>query len=112
MANHSDGDMCDDQAKSSNESKERRWPYRAERTSKPDRRLFAAAVGLVLHAHGAEIGTQSQLHFGVLSAGQVILQVSLMPIPHDTISQELELPATMGGSLTMTGVAALAPMKS
>lgn len=61
---------------------------------------------------GPKLRTQSQLHFGVLSAGQVILQVSLMPIPHDTISQELELPATMGGSLTMTGVAALAPMKS
>lgn len=33
---------------------------------------------------------QSQLHFGVLSAGQVILQVSLIPIPQETISQELE----------------------
>ena len=61
---------------------------------------------------GPKLRTQSQLHFGVLSAGQVILQVSLMPIPHETISQELELPATRGGSFMMTGVEPLAPMKS
>ena len=61
---------------------------------------------------GPILRTQSQLHFGVLSAGQVILQVSLMPIPHDTISQELALSATRGGSVVATGVVLLAPMKS
>ena len=68
---------------------------RASRTGGYSQRQFA----LYSMHMGPKLRTQSQLHFGVLSAGQVILQVSLMPIPHDTISQELELPATMGGSL-------------
>jgi len=42
--------------------------------------------------------TQSQLHIGVLSLEQVILQVSFNPIPHDTISQELEPSATRSES--------------
>src|SRR5688572_24622080 len=61
---------------------------------------------------GPILRTQSQLHFGVLSAAQVILQVSLIPIPHDTISQVLGLSATMGGSLIVTGIGLLAPTKS
>lgn len=46
---------------------------------------------------GPKLLRQSQLHFGVLSAGQVILQVSLSPRPQDTISQELEPSATTSG---------------
>jgi len=61
---------------------------------------------------GPKLRTQSQLHFGVLSAGQVILQVSLMPMPQDTISQELELSAIRGGSVVAAGGVPLAPMKS
>ncbi len=58
---------------------------------------------------GPKLRAQSQLHFGVLLAGQVILQVSLMPIPHDTISQELDFSATNGGSFMLTGPEVLAP---
>jgi hypothetical protein len=40
---------------------------------------------------------QSQLHFGVLSAGQVIWHVCLIPIPQETISQELDPSANKSG---------------
>ena len=90
-------------------------PCLAARASMPDRRYSQRQFALYSMHMGPKLRTQSQLHFGVLSAGQVILQVSLMPIPHDTISQELELSATWGGSFIsfmMTGVEPLAPMKS
>lgn len=63
--------------------------------------------GLRLYSHlqlalysvhiGPKFLRQSQLHLGVLPAGQVILQVSLIPIPQDTISQELDPSAIRGG---------------
>ena len=78
---------------------------RASRTGGYSQRQFA----LYSMHMGPKLRTQSQLHFGVWSAGQVILQVSLMPIPHDTISQELDFSATKGGSFMLTGPEVLAP---
>ena len=53
---------------------------------------------------------QSQVHFGVLSVGQSILQVSLIPAPHDTISHLFELSAiSTGGSFMMTGGGSASP---
>jgi hypothetical protein len=47
---------------------------------------------------------QSQLHFGVLSAGQVISQVSLIPMPQDTISHLFAPSAiSIGGAFIVTG---------
>ena len=46
---------------------------------------------------GPKERVQSQLHLGVLSAGQVILHVSLSVIPQEMISQELEPSATRIG---------------
>ena len=57
-------------------------------------------VSLVYYSHlqlalgsvniGPKVFKQSQLHLGVLSAGQVILQVSFMPMPQSMIAQKLE----------------------
>lgn len=50
---------------------------------------------------------QSQLHFGVLSAGQEIWQVSLRPMPQETISHLFDPSASIAGSsFMMTGAGA------